>query len=220
MKGLLYKDLVTIWNSYRKNLLFVLAIYTAVAVASDQYPLLYAVVFLMGLYTVSTLSFDEYSHWDTFCRTLPVSAGQVIGAKYLLGLLFMGAGSALSMVLLCATAAARGRLNADALVEYLVGCISALVTILVYYGVTFPVSFKVGAAKARSAVMAVFAALVGAAFVVYNLLRGDPRWAFVGEALRRTDRLPAAAAVLMAAALALYAASAAVSMKIYREKEF
>ena len=50
--------------------------------------LCYALVAVCGVYASSTMNCDDYAHWDTYARTLPVTPGQVVGCKYLLGLLF------------------------------------------------------------------------------------------------------------------------------------
>ena len=74
MIGLLRKDQTLLWNTYSKNFLVVLLVYTAMMLASDSLIfVMYALVFLGGMYAVSTLTLDEYSHWDTYVRTLPVT---------------------------------------------------------------------------------------------------------------------------------------------------
>ena len=62
MLGLLYKDQMTIWSSYRKNFLLFVVLYTAMAYTLDMPFMLFALVFMGGLYIASTLSFDEMSH--------------------------------------------------------------------------------------------------------------------------------------------------------------
>ena len=87
MIGLLRKDQTLLWNTYNKNFLVVLLVYTAMMLASDSLIfVMYALVFLGGMYAVSTLTLDEYSHWDTYVRTLPVTPKQIVGSKYLLAL--------------------------------------------------------------------------------------------------------------------------------------
>ena len=81
MKGLLYKDFISIVSSYKINASLAPVIYTVCAVAGDMPALLYAIIFLMGMYAVSTLSFDEYSHWDMYGHTLPVTPRQAVAAK-------------------------------------------------------------------------------------------------------------------------------------------
>lgn len=218
MKGLFYKDFVTIWSSYKKNALLVLAIYTGMGVAMDMPFMMYAMVFLLGLYTLTTLSFDEQSRWDAYGRTLPVTAGQIVGVKYLLGLLFMGGGTLLCMALLCAMGLYKGTLP-GMLAEYLCGSMTSLSLVLFYYAVSFPLSYHFGAAKARSAVMLVMAGAAGLLFVAALYLPG-----FV-QAVKRLDTLDHTQGALLilgltAACLLLYLLSWAASTAIYRKKEY
>ena len=85
MIGLLRKDQTLLWTTYNKNFLVVLLCYTAMIFASDSLIfVMYALIFLGGLYVSSTLTLDEQSQWDTYARTLPVTAAQIVGSKYLL----------------------------------------------------------------------------------------------------------------------------------------
>ena len=93
MIGLLRKDQTLLWSSYGKNFLLVGALYTIMSCLSDSMVfVLYALVFLGGMYAVSTLSMDEQSQWDAYVRTLPVTPGQIVGSKYLLTLGWRRAG--------------------------------------------------------------------------------------------------------------------------------
>ena len=78
MKGLLYKDFQLLRNSYSRNILTVLLLYAAIILLTRQIFVAYALVFLAGVYVSSTISFDEQAHWDSYARTLPVSAGQIV----------------------------------------------------------------------------------------------------------------------------------------------
>lgn len=218
MKGLFYKDFVSIWASYRKNALLVLVVYTFMCVTMDLPFLMYAMVFLLGLYTLTSLTFDEQSHWDTYCRTLPVSAGQVVGVKYLMGLLFMGFGTLLCMALLCAIALYRGALAA-LLLEYLCGSLTALAVVLLYYAISFPLSYQFGAAKARSAVMLAMSG-IGAVFFFIGVYLPGGR-----EMVRQLDTLGIAqfgvlVAVFTAVGFLAYLLSWALSTAIYKRKEY
>lgn len=73
MKGLFYKDWSVLVGQYRKNILLLLVVYLGMAYLFDTPFMLYALVFMFGIYTQSALSFDEKCHWDTYAHTLPVS---------------------------------------------------------------------------------------------------------------------------------------------------
>ena len=98
MKGLLCKDWAILLNSYKKNFLIMVVLYLGMAVCLHMDYLCYALVAVCGVYASSTMNFDDYAHWDTYARTLPVTPGQVVGCKYLLGLLLTLFGSVCAAV--------------------------------------------------------------------------------------------------------------------------
>ena len=98
MKGLLCKDWAILVNSYKKNFLIMVVLYLGMAVCLHMDYLCYALVAVCGVYASSTMNFDDFAHWDTYARTLPVTPGQVVGCKYLLGLLFTLFGSVCAAV--------------------------------------------------------------------------------------------------------------------------
>ena len=222
MKGLLYKDLISIVSSYKKNASLVLVIYTVCAVAGDMPALLYAIIFLMGMYAVSTLSFDEYSHWDMYGHTLPVTPRQAVAAKYLLGLGFMGTGTLLAMLLLTVTSAFRGQLASSVTAEHLAGCLSALATVLLYYAIAFPLSFKMGATKARTAVLGVMCALAMVCFLAWRFAQNTQTGAVVGQLFAgMSDRQGVLLLFgVFAVSLMIYIVSWQISAGIYDRKEF
>ena len=220
MKGLLYKDNATILTSYKKNALLVVILYTAMAVMLEMNFLFFAMVFLCGMYTLSTLSFDEFSHWDAYARTLPLSPGAVVGAKYLLGLLWMLGGFGVALALATGTDLVRG-LGLSTLGENLMGCLAALAVVLVYYGVSFPLSYRMGATQARSAVLLVMAALALGIFAAVTLLDKQGISAPL-EGLQAATPAHLLGGVAGAAGLGAlcYLASWRISTAIYRRKEF
>ena len=216
MKGLLYKDFQIIVTGYRKNALLVLVLYTVMAYAMQLPFLLYALIFLLGLYIVSTLSFDEASHWDAYVRTLPVPAGAVMGAKYLLGLLLMLAGTALTTVLVLLMPAGSGR---PAPVEFLSSCATVFCIALLYSALSFPLSLRYGAAKARTSVLAAVLALGCGVYLVYWFASRH------GISLPDLSGLGTCAVAafligLLILSLAAYGASWIISTRIYLRKEF
>ncbi len=86
MRGLLLKDFMVLWKTYR-NFLFIILIFIAVAVLGDN-PLffLYPAV-LAGIFPASMVSVDEKEKWDEYSLTLPLSRKQFVSAKYLMGII-------------------------------------------------------------------------------------------------------------------------------------
>ncbi len=220
MLGLLYKDQMTIWSSYRKNFLLIVVLYTAMAYTLDMAFMLFALVFMGGLYIASTLSFDEMSHWDTYARTLPVSAGQLVGAKYLLALGWMGGSFVLAELLLTACDLIKGRLQENLLYN-LAGCLVALGIVLIYYALVLPLSYKLGAARARSGVIVAIGISAGlVAFASYTT-KNDSSLGFLSvSGMNEIALLFVICAGVIAAGLVLFVISWMVSTAIYAKKEF
>lgn len=144
MKGLLCKDWAILVNSYKKNFLIMVVLYLGMAVCLHMDYLCYALVAVCGVYASSTMNFDDSAHWDTYARTLPVTPGQVVGCKYLLGLLFTLFGS---------VCAAVGIFLAGQYTDVLEATFSILVIAafsLLLFAVNMPFSYKFGAVRART----------------------------------------------------------------------
>lgn len=145
MKGLLYKDWALIAGGYKTNFIFLLVFYGFLTVAARMSFLAYAMVFVLGLYATSTISMDESSHWDAYARTLPVTPGQLVAAKYWLTLLLTAASVPLSFLLIALIPEPK-----PTLMETALGLAAAVTVTLVYFSFVIPLSYKFGAAKARS----------------------------------------------------------------------
>lgn len=219
MIGLLRKDQTLLWTTYNKNFLVVLLCYTAMIFASDSLIfVMYALIFLGGLYVSSTLTLDEQSQWDTYARTLPVTAAQIVGSKYLLSVAWTLICFLLSQSLCSLSGLARGNL-ADQWHNYLAGNLAATAPVFLYNALTLPLSYKFGAAKARSVTIMATGVLVGVSVLG------------IGQLLRTSDAeqinlIPVDSALgvflvllaFLAVSLVLFFISWLVSTAIYRNK--
>ncbi|HJC55430.1 MAG TPA: ABC-2 transporter permease [Candidatus Gemmiger stercoravium] len=219
MIGLLRKDQTLLWTTYNKNFLVVLLCYTAMIFASDSLIfVMYALIFLGGLYVSSTLTLDEQSQWDTYARTLPVTAAQIVGSKYLLSVAWTLICFLLSQSLCSLSGLARGNL-ADQWHNYLAGNLAATALVFLYNALTLPLSYKFGAAKARSVTIVATGVLVGVSVLG------------IGQLLRTSDAeqinlIPVDSALgvflvllaFLAISLVLFFISWLVSTAIYRNK--
>ena len=219
MIGLLRKDQTLLWTTYNKNFLVVLLCYTAMIFASDSLIfVMYALIFLGGLYVSSTLTLDEQSQWDTYARTLPVTAAQIVGSKYLLSVAWTLICFLLSQSLCSLSGLARGNL-ADQWHNYLAGNLAATALVFLYNALTLPLSYKFGAAKARSVTIMATGVLVGVSVLG------------IGQLLRTSDAeqinlIPVDSALgvflvllaFLAVSFVLFFISWLVSTAIYRNK--
>lgn len=92
MKGLLYKDLCQAKRSCRfigVAVLIMMGISVFAMKSGSWFMVLYAGM-LTGTIPMSLLTLDTTSGWSVYQRTLPLSAEQIVGCKYLVGLCMAG----------------------------------------------------------------------------------------------------------------------------------
>lgn len=226
MKGLLYKDWSMIFGGYKTNFLFILLFYGVFTVLCRISFLSYALVFVMGMYASSTISMDENSHWDAYARTLPVTPGQLVSAKYWLTLLLTAVSIPLGFLLTMLIPAPK-----PSPLETATGMLCAAATTLLYLSFVLPLSYRFGAAKARSWVsITIFVVvLVPAAFLA--LFKDDPSNPIVQAVYSLVQRMKTSplsdsqwAALLLCTllgiALVCFAISWAISIRIYRKQNY
>lgn len=220
MLGLLYKDQMTIWSSYRKNFLLIVFLYTAMAFTMDMQFMLFALLFIGGLYTTSALVFDEQSQWDTYARTLPLSPRQIVGAKYLLALLWM-AGSFVLVYLLLTLCDLFKKQAAENMLYNLTGCLVTLGLVMAYCALSYVLSYKIGAVKARSGVILAVAFIIALALVSSRAMENVFAFRFDAlPVLDETTLLVLIAGGSLAMGLVLLIVSWCISTAIYTKKEY
>lgn len=220
MIGLLCKDQLTIWSGYRKNFILLVLLYSAMAFTMDTPFMLFALLFVGGMYTTSTLVFDEQSHWDAYVRTLPVSSGQIVGAKYLLALVWMGGLFVLAEFLLTLCDLFKGRLREN-LVYNLSGCLITLGLVMAYYALSYLLSYKIGAVRARSGVILAIALIVAIALVSSKALEGiSASSSFLLPMMDETTVLFLLTGGSLGIGLVLFGISWKISTLIYTKKEY
>lgn len=220
MIGLLYKDQMAIWSGYRKNFILLVLLYSAMAFTMDTPFMLFALLFVGGMYTTSTLVFDEQSHWDAYARTLPLSPGQIVGAKYLLALGWMGCLFVLAEFLLTLCDLSKGRLREN-LVYNLSGCLITLGLVMAYHALSYLLSYKIGAVRARSGVILAIALIIAIALVGSKTLEGvsassSPLLPMMGE----TTVLLLLTGGSLGIGFVLFLLSWKISTLIYTKKEY
>lgn len=171
MKGLLYKDWSILIGQYRKNIFLVLILYLGMAYLFNTPFMLYALVFMFGIYTQSAVSFDESSHWDMYAHTLPIHPAAVVGSKYLLGLIAIVGSFVIGMAaFLFFPSIARGTMGME---EALVGMLAAAALSLLYFSLSLPLSYQFGSERARAVVIVVILLLLMVAMTATVLLSSE-----------------------------------------------
>ena len=211
MTGLMLKDFFLV----RKSILYIVVITLAFGVAYSGSSAAFSVVGAMGTVmtaslTSTTLSYDEFYHWDRYAAALPISRRRVVGAKYLF-LLALTLGVGLLSLL---EGALFGALLGDGVLwEELLATVAASLSVgLLGAAVVLPLYYRFGVQQCRFALAAVYG-IPALAVVLWARATGFSFGEAQAEGLLR---LLAAAPFL---ALAAVGVSWLISTRICQKKE-
>ncbi len=200
MKALLVKDLLTL-KGQAKSLLLVLAVWFIISFVNGSGLFFTSLSVIYGmLLPLTTLSIDEKSRVERYMMSMPVTRAELALSRYalgLLGLLALGVlGIGASLVI------------GDSLEEALGASAACFCLAVLLLGVTLPLVYKFGTDKARVICIAVY--------MVTFLAVGFIAARFGIE----LDDLSGAFFLLPFLSLAVLVLSAAVSLGIYKKREF
>ena len=215
MKGLLRKELYGLWSFYRKTLPMIALLYAVLVLTTGNDFFLYFGVWVMMFYSVSTLSLDDSSGWNRYAKTLPVSAVQVVGAKFLASLIYVGFGLIYGTVIGVARRMIAGEGDYAGLVAGLV--VVTLITSVMMFAM-YPFSFRFGLEKARNGLLVVWVAVFGGIFLFGKQLDAVLP---LDAVLASMETNPMAwAGGFIAGSLAIMVLCFFACCRIYRKKEF
>ena len=200
MKALLVKDLLTL-KGQAKSLLLVLAVWFIISFINGSGLFFTSLSVIYGmLLPLTTLSIDEKSRVERYMMSMPVTRAELALSRYVLGLLGLLAlgvlGIGASLVI------------GDSLEEALGASAACFCLAVLLLGVTLPLVYKFGTDKARVVCIAVYmVTFLAVSFIAARF----------GIEL---DDLSGAFFLLPFLSLAVLALSAAVSLGIYKKREF
>ena len=169
MKGLLIKDYRLLKNQKQ---LFVMMLGISIAfgfVYENSFFIISYMTFLLSMFTISTISYDEYDNGMPFLFTLPVSRGIYVTEKYVFGLItavgsvLLSCSLALLVCLIRQTDFSWGELP-----PYI---FSSLLMVTVLLSVSLPLQLKFGAEKSRVALLLAYGIILLAGYGALLLLR-------------------------------------------------
>ncbi len=212
MKGLLLKDAYQMWSYTRWIILASVAMMlmgTFFMKEGSNFFMLYG-GFLLGILPMTLLAYDQNGRFSAYSAALPVTKGQIVGGKYLIGLCGMVLAELLSMTALAAAQLLWGTVTVQLTVATLLQV--AMLTLLGNI-ILLPLAYRLGYQKARYAYYLCIGLL--ASFMGYFVSSGDSAFESI---------LPAHGSLLvlvavLAAALALYALSWRLSVAWYGKAE-
>ena len=217
MKGLFVKDF-KLMKMQKNFFLIIIVISVGMAAFSDNSTFMIGFLpFALSLFTLSTISYDEFDNGNAFLFTLPVSRTNYAVEKYCLALL-LGGGAWLAAMIL---AAVFGSLKGTASVSE-IGTISVMIlpALIVIQAITLPFQLKFGGERGRIALIGA----LGLLFVI-GIAAGKAAQMFGIDIADAVYHLPTVSmgvmvAALIAAAAILFLASMKISIAIMKNKEF
>lgn len=217
MKGLLVKDFRLL--KVQKNF-FLLIIAVAIGMAlftNDVAPMLGFLAFVLSIFTLSTISYDEFDNGNAFLFSLPVSRKDYAIEKYCLGLILEGGALVLATLLSLifskiwdTTSGAEIGMSALILIPLL----------FVLQGIMIPFQLKFGGEKGRIALLITLGLLALAGIGVEKLARmvGIDVWAILNSLSMMSLGMMVGIATVIAAIF--LGVSLKISISIMDKKEF
>ena len=216
MKGLFVKDLKLMM--LQKNfLLLILAIVIGMMIFTDDviFPLGF-LSFIVSLFTVSTISYDDFG--NAFLFTLPITRNHYVSEKYFLGLLLGCMAWVLATVLGIITTVLKDTLPITDLVQ---SSLMILPIMIVVQAIMLPFQLKFGGDKGRIAMIGAFG---GLAVITLVIVKGAEA-IFNIDLVSLLDNMPTVSmgvliAIAIIIALLMLLVSMKISLSIMNKKEF
>lgn len=211
MIGIFKKDVYMLLSAYKKNLLLLFALYAAITLGMKNTFFPAMTVWLMSFYSLSALTMDASSGWDRYARTLPVTPGRIVAARFLAALGMIAAGTLYALLL----DAGLYLLHGVPLGQMLAGIAVSFAMALLSVGLLLPAAYQWGVEKARGVLLTLFLAVfLGILFLARENL--------VESAVNRIEggNPVLVLTVLVLACAAVFVLGGVISCRIYRKKEF
>lgn len=153
MKGIILKDLL---NSRKnlKNLLIMCFLYAIIFSTMNLSALSSVITILFTMQILTTFSYDDYTRWNQYALSLPISKKQLVLSKYILSLLFIIIGSIISLLLAITISLIKNSLLFDDVIGAVIGSTTSMIFMIL---ILLPLIFKYGVEKSRMMVIAIFA---------------------------------------------------------------
>ena len=141
MKGLVWKDICTLLKQ-TKFILLLMVLFACL----PGYSMSAFAIFYGAMLPITALAYDERSKWDELAAMMPYSVKEIVGSKYVLGLLLVGSISALSIAARIVTGIIKATpFDAEGIMSTVIlACLS-----LVLLMVDLPLMFRLGVEKGR-----------------------------------------------------------------------
>lgn len=205
MKGLLLKDLLSLKKQGKfLGLLFVF--YLVMALNSDNPYLFLSIVSIMTvMLTMTSMAYDERSHWERYALTMPLARNTIVFSKYILALILVIGADFLSFLLLML-------MKKTDFIESILYTFAMMGASLIFISLILPILFRYGVEKGRLLMMAIL-------FTPTIIIVLGSRMGLTLPELPQVKPL-FVGILLSGAILMIVLSSLAISIKIYQRKAF
>ena len=167
MKGMLIKDFMLLKNQKQFFVVILVFAFMFFGMYDDTTFAFTYIVVLCTLFTISTISYDEYDNGMSYLFTIPISRKGYVKEKYVFGIIAIFIALVTSTVLdFVFQMVKKQEYSAQGLLIQI--CISLMVAMLML-AFSLPIQLKFGAEKSRIALLAVFGCIAAVGFVVVKL---------------------------------------------------
>lgn len=217
MKGLLIKDFKLI-KGQQSFLLIIIAISILTTIGDTSFVTTY--LSIMGsMFTLSTLSYDEFDNGNAFLFSLPITRTDYILEKYGFALI-TSVGFWLSGIVIATVAQIFKSTSVTFTQDIIMPALITLPVLFIILAVMFPFQLKFGSEKGRIAIVAVAGAVAFIGVIVFKIAeKFNLDLNFIGSYLQGTDIKILILFVIAASVLALFISFKA-SLAIIYKKEF
>ena len=209
MKGLILKDFYTM-SSTLKIYAFLILVYVAVFGIMENNPISAIMVStqVISMCPVNALAYDEQVKWDKIARTAPVSAKEIVVAKYIFSLLMAVAAAVFSTLAIIIVDKFRNTSDC------LIAMVMAIQLAMFYHSLLFPTIYKFGTTKGRIYTMLIM--FIPAILVALFSFVGFWTSAVI---IMLTDYGELCAAAIVLLIVLMYIGSVGLSVNIYKNKD-
>ncbi|MCI8583549.1 MAG: ABC-2 transporter permease [Dorea sp.] len=218
MKALLIKDWKLLMSQKQFFLVTIVIVGAFLFTARNPAFVVSYATIMYTVFTISTISYDDYHNGMSFLMTLPVSRTDYVAEKYTFGIL-MGSGTS-AVVMAAAAAVFKVRDTGLSAEELLLSVMTAMLVAVFFLAFTIPVQLKFGAEKGRMALMAVsmlcFVLVMGGAVLAERM-----GWK-AGDLFEKVEEAPLGMVVcaMGAGCVCILLLSAVISLRVLKQREF
>lgn len=153
MKGLILKDLLNLRKNL-KTIIIMCLFYTLLFSTLNPTFLSGMITILFAMQILTTFSYDDYSKWNMYALSLPITKKQLVLSKYILGISFIIFGGVFSFILTSLLSLFKGSFILGDLVASIIGSTGIMILMIL---ILLPLIFKYRVERSRIMLLAIFA---------------------------------------------------------------